>query len=147
MTEATLTMKTPFRTKLTGAVQNSTVPETADRSDAFARFAEEGADVITFTSSSTVEHFLDLKLPMAEGMKIASIGPITSRTLRERGLKVDIEAKDHSIPGLVDAIVRLSALAVDLKDHVGELDINPLFVFAQGRGVKAADALIRPVTR
>jgi hypothetical protein len=31
-----------------------------------------------------------------------------------------------------------------LKDHVGELDINPLFVFAEGKGVKAADALIRP---
>ena len=45
---------------------------------------------------------------------------------------------------LVDAIVRLSALAVDLGDQVAELDINPLFVFAKGKGVKAADALIRP---
>jgi acetyltransferase len=51
--------------------------------------------------------------------------------------RADVEA-------LVDAIVRLSALAIDLKDYVGELDINPLFVFAEGRGVKAADALIRP---
>ena len=50
--------------------------------------------------------------------------------------RADVEA-------LVDAIVRLSALAVDLKDHVAELDINPLFVFAQGKGVKAADALIK----
>jgi acyl-CoA synthetase (NDP forming) len=48
------------------------------------------------------------------------------------------------VDALVDAIVRLSALAVDLKDHVAELDINPLFVFPAGRGVKAADALIRP---
>jgi acetyltransferase len=48
------------------------------------------------------------------------------------------------VEALVDAIVRLSALAIDLKDYVGELDINPLFVFAEGRGVKAADALIRP---
>ena len=38
------------------------------------------------------------------------------------------------VDALVDAIVRLSALAVDLKDHVAELDINPLFVFAQGQG-------------
>ncbi len=51
--------------------------------------------------------------------------------------RADVEA-------LADAIVRLSALAVDLKDHIGELDVNPLFVFAEGRGVKAADALIRP---
>jgi acyl-CoA synthetase (NDP forming) len=48
------------------------------------------------------------------------------------------------VDALADAIVRLSALAVDLKDQVAELDINPLFVFAEGRGVKAADALIRP---
>jgi len=50
------------------------------------------------------------------------------------------------VDALADAIVRLSALAVDLKDHVAELDINPLFVFEQGKGVKAADALIRPKT-
>ena len=42
--------------------------------------------------------------------------------------------------GLADAVVRLSALALDLKDVVAELDINPLFVFPQGQGVKAGDA-------
>ena len=51
------------------------------------------------------------------------------------------------VDALVDAIVRLSALAIDLKDHVAEFDINPLFVFGEGKGVKAADALIKPVTR
>ena len=40
--------------------------------------------------------------------------------------------------------MKLSALAVDLKDQVAELDINPLFVMERGKGVKAADALIRP---
>jgi acyl-CoA synthetase (NDP forming) len=48
------------------------------------------------------------------------------------------------VDALADAIVKLSALAVDLEDHVAELDINPLFVFERGKGVKAADALIRP---
>ena len=42
--------------------------------------------------------------------------------------------------------MRLSALAIDLKDEVAELDINPLFVFPAGRGVKAGDALIEPRT-
>jgi acyl-CoA synthetase (NDP forming) len=48
------------------------------------------------------------------------------------------------IDALADAIVRLSALAVDLKEHLAELDINPLFVMEKGKGVVAADALIRP---
>ena len=48
------------------------------------------------------------------------------------------------VDALVDAIVKLSALAVDLKDHVAELDINPLIVMPRGEGVRAVDALIRP---
>jgi len=88
------------------AVAYRTVPETWEDSDAFARFRDEGADVITFTSSSTVEHFLDLKLPLPDKTRIASIGPVTSKTLKDRGLRVDIEAKEHTIPGLVDAIMR-----------------------------------------
>lgn len=47
------------------------------------------------------------------------------------------------IEALACAIVRVSALAVDLRDQVAELDINPLFVFERGQGVKAGDALIR----
>jgi len=45
---------------------------------------------------------------------------------------------------LIDALCKLSAMAVDLKDHLAELDINPLFVLPEGRGVKAGDALIKP---
>lgn len=47
------------------------------------------------------------------------------------------------IGALAEAIARVSALAVDLRDEVAELDINPLFVFAEGGGVKAGDALIK----
>lgn len=48
------------------------------------------------------------------------------------------------VEALADVLVRLSALALDLEEHLAELDINPLFVMEKGRGVKAADALIRP---
>jgi uroporphyrinogen III methyltransferase / synthase len=59
---------------------------------------------ITFTSSSTVTNFVSAAGEVAEGLKVASIGPITSATLREHGLKVDVEADPHTIGGLVAAI-------------------------------------------
>jgi uroporphyrinogen III methyltransferase/synthase len=81
-----------------------TVPETRDITGARRRLLEEGADLITFTSSSTVENFLALGLPWPKGMQVASIGPITSKTATDRGLKIDIEAKRHDIEGLIEAI-------------------------------------------
>jgi len=86
------------------AIAYRTVAETADISGAQERFREEGADLITFTSSSTVENFLALKLPWPAGLKTASIGPITSKTMRENGLAVDVEARQYDIPGLTQAI-------------------------------------------
>ena len=50
------------------------------------------------------------------------------------------------VDALADAIVKVSALAADLENQLAELDINPLFVMEKGRGVIAADALIKPKT-
>jgi uroporphyrinogen III methyltransferase/synthase len=86
-----------------------TVPETRDITGARRQLAREGADLVTFTSSSTVENFLALGLPWPQGMQVASIGPITSKTARDHGLKVDIEARRHDIDGLVEAIRRFFA--------------------------------------
>jgi uroporphyrinogen III methyltransferase / synthase len=66
-------------------------------------------DVITFTSSSTASNFAklagELKVPdLLRGVAIASIGPITSKTVATLGLVVTTEAKDSTIPGLVRAI-------------------------------------------
>jgi uroporphyrinogen III methyltransferase/synthase len=83
-----------------------TVAETDDRTEARTRLANDGADMITFTSSSTVENFLALGLTWPSGMEVASIGPITSRTVRARGLTIAVEAPQHDVPGLVDAIRR-----------------------------------------
>ena len=81
-----------------------TVPETEDVAGGIARFREEGADMVTFTSSSTVENFAALKLPLPPGLKMASIGPITSKTMREVGYRVDVEAAQYDVPGLISAV-------------------------------------------
>jgi uroporphyrinogen III methyltransferase/synthase len=81
-----------------------TVPETRDDTGARRRLVDEGADLITFTSSSTVENFMALELPWPKRMQVASIGPITSKTARDFGLTVDVEARRHDIPGLVESI-------------------------------------------
>jgi uroporphyrinogen III methyltransferase / synthase len=81
-----------------------TEAETRDVTGARRRFLEEGADLITFTSSSTVENFMALGLPWPAWMRVASIGPITSKTARDHGLTVDVEARCHDIDGLVKAI-------------------------------------------
>jgi acetyltransferase len=46
------------------------------------------------------------------------------------------------VGGIIDVILKVSQLAMDLRDEVMELDINPLIVLGEGRGVKAVDALI-----
>jgi len=67
------------------------------------------ADYVTFTSSSTVRNFLGLLGPheraRADGLRVASIGPITSATAREEGLEVHVEAAEHTIPGLLSALL------------------------------------------
>jgi uroporphyrinogen-III synthase len=71
--------------------------------------------VVTFTSSSTVKNFVALlrsggkRTTAMDGILTASIGPVTSSTLRELGLRVDIAAKEFTIPGLVNAVVRTMA--------------------------------------
>jgi uroporphyrinogen III methyltransferase/synthase len=91
------------------AIAYRTVPETNDTSWALERFQAEGADLVTFTSSSTVENFLALKLPWPAQMKTASIGPITSETMRKNGLPVDVEAVRYDVDGLVGAVLKLYA--------------------------------------
>ncbi|MGQ0433616.1 MAG: uroporphyrinogen-III C-methyltransferase [Microthrixaceae bacterium] len=69
------------------------------------RAAVAGADIITFTSSSTVSRSLEVL--GVEGLPpvVACIGPITAATAREHGLTVDIEAPTHTVEGLVAALV------------------------------------------
>jgi uroporphyrinogen III methyltransferase/synthase len=79
------------------------------------------ADYITFTSSSTVRQFVALMEKVAggsatpgagalaerlAGVRLCSIGPVTSETLRELGLTVAVEAREYTAAGLAAAIAR-----------------------------------------
>ena len=91
------------------AYRTVTPPDAAQRArDAFA----EGIDIVTFTSSSTVRNLLALLEEDGgpgkgafSGSLVACIGPVTAGTARELGLQVDIEAGEHTVDGLAEALI------------------------------------------
>ena len=73
--------------------------------DAVRRRLDAGEiDVVTFTASSTVRSFVDLVGSDVGSARVASIGPVTSATVRELGMRVDVEAGEYTIPGLLAAV-------------------------------------------
>ena len=67
----------------------------------------DGVDVVTFTSSSTVRNLVDMldgDRSALEASFIACIGPVTAATCRELGLRVDLEASEHTVEGLVESV-------------------------------------------
>jgi uroporphyrinogen III methyltransferase/synthase len=91
-----------------------TVPETEDITGAAERLLAEGADWVTFTSSSTVENFharFDLPALLAKfpQLKTVSIGPETSKALNKLGVTPTAEAKEHTIDGVVKALLKWKA--------------------------------------
>jgi len=66
-------------------------------------------DWITFTSSSTVENFHSLfGVECLNGVRVASIGPVTTATARRLGIQVAVEPAEHTVAGLVAAILALA---------------------------------------
>jgi uroporphyrinogen III methyltransferase/synthase len=87
-----------------------TVPDIEDPGGHAAKLEQNGAEWVTFTSGSTVEHFharfnLPELLRAFPLMKTATIGPETSKQLIGLGVKPTVEAKLHSIDGLVEAVL------------------------------------------
>jgi len=87
-----------------------TVAETEDPEHNGQKLQESGADWVTFTSASTVDHFharfnLPQLLKQFPQMKLASIGPETSKALVALELKPDLEAKVHTAEGLAAALL------------------------------------------
>jgi uroporphyrinogen III methyltransferase / synthase len=86
-----------------------TLPETEDPQGEGANLGENGADWLTFTSGSTVRHFherfdLPALLRRFPNLRVASIGPETSRVLRDLGVEPAVEAQPHTVEGLVAGI-------------------------------------------
>ncbi len=79
----------------------------AEPLDERALMAARQADYITFTSSSTVRFFLDATgaAGISPETRIVSIGPVTSETLREHGLKPHLEAESHDVDGVIRALL------------------------------------------
>ena len=89
-----------------------TSPPTPDpRTSARVRAGE--VDALTFTSSSTVTNFVDLVGALPDPRRcVVSIGPVTSAHRPRAGLRVDAEADQHTIDGLVAALLAALALRV-----------------------------------
>jgi uroporphyrinogen III methyltransferase/synthase len=86
-----------------------THPAPREAIEALAGEIEQGRlDVATFTSSSTVENFCDLLGPRAvellKRVRVATIGPVTTETARVRGVRVDVVAREYTVPGLIQAL-------------------------------------------
>ena len=86
-------------------VYDTVVPE--ESQVALEEALDAGApDLITFTSSSTVRHLVNLAsdLDRVRAVPCAAIGPITAATAREQGFQVAVESRESTIPGLLDTI-------------------------------------------
>src|SRR2546428_836274 len=86
-----------------------TVPVTGEGPPLAGEILAGRCDVVTFTSSSTVRHFVDQvgRAAATSGRFAAAvIGPVTAATARELGLRVEVEAAEYTVPGLVDALAR-----------------------------------------
>lgn len=92
----------------------ATVPDQEDRGGMAAKLQETGAEWVLFTSGSTVQNFhrrfdlpaLTKKFP---NLKLASIGPETSKAIVELGLQPEFEAKEHTAEGLVASLLATAA--------------------------------------
>ena len=95
---------------LGAVVERVTAYRTATPASAHADAADalkNGVDVAIFTSSSTVTNLvglLDGGADALSGVLIACIGPVTAETAGRMGLDVDIVAREHTVPGLVEAL-------------------------------------------
>ncbi|MCA1688788.1 MAG: uroporphyrinogen-III synthase, partial [Actinobacteria bacterium] len=88
------------------------VPSSEGKDELAKRLEAGEIDCVTFTASSTVENFVgafgvEEAARLLAGTRVACIGPITADTARGHGIRVDAEAREYTIPGLIEAVVDL----------------------------------------
>ena len=90
------------------------VPSLEGRDELTKKLQDGEVDCVTFTASSTVENLVrafgvEEAARLLAGTQVACIGPITADTARKHGIQVDVEAREYTIPGLIEAVVNLFA--------------------------------------
>jgi uroporphyrinogen III methyltransferase/synthase len=90
-----------------------TVPETGSRDtdpDIYKMLLEHQIDIVTFTSASSVRHFVraigeEQAIDLLSNTQVASIGPVTAEAAQQLGIETTIMPKEYTVPALVDAIL------------------------------------------
>ena len=95
---------------VTDAVIYKIVPDTSESEEIYKLIDDGNVDYITFTSSSTVQNFLNVlgkeNLNKLEGIKAICIGPVTEKTAKECGIKVFATADEYTIDGLLKTLIK-----------------------------------------
>jgi uroporphyrinogen III methyltransferase / synthase len=96
--------------EVTVATAYENVRPTSDMNRVKKLLEEKKISALTFTSSSTVHNFVEILgqkeyIKLIEGVTVACIGPVTAKTAKEFGMKIDIMPKEYTIPALIDAMV------------------------------------------
>jgi uroporphyrinogen III methyltransferase/synthase len=90
------------------------IPSSEGKDELAMKLEAGRIDCVTFTASSTVENFVgsfgaEEAARLLADARVACIGPITADTARGHGIRVDAEAREYTIPGLIEAVVDLFA--------------------------------------
>lgn len=93
-----------WRVDIVEAYRNRPAPITDEQ-----RRAAAGADIVTFTSASTVDRYVAAVGTDSIPPVIACIGPVTAAALDAHGLNADLVAGEHTIAGLLDALTAHAA--------------------------------------
>jgi len=129
------------RAEIQGVLVQEMIREGIEVIVGISRDSQFGPVVLFGLGGIFVELFHDVALRLAP-VTVAEATDMVEEIKGSRLLKGFRGKPAADVEAIVDVISRVSQLAVDLKDRVLELDINPLIVCQKGKGVRAVDALV-----